>query len=146
MKRTSNSRNTKQPLRRGFATALVLGSMVFLTSAIVGMTSLFTHEVRRTRAMLAQTQLRQLLQAGVPTAQAELLANGTTERDLAMPVPVEGAAMSLHISAGTRPADEANVRLAGSLRGFRASQTVKFTRVAGGWVVTDAQLDQTGQQ
>src|SRR6185295_7718619 len=83
---------------RGFATMLVLASMIFLAAAIVGLSNLFAHEARRTRAAVAEAQLRQLLQAGVPAAQAELVANGNAQRDVAMTVPVDGAAMSLHFA------------------------------------------------
>ena len=139
-------RSTRRPpaTRNAFATMMVIGSMVFLAAAVVGLSTLFAHQARRTRAAVSQAQLRQLLSAGVPVAQSELAANGTRERDIAMTVPVDGAVMALHISAAT--GDEAEVRVAGTYRGFRASQVLRFTRVAGGWVVSDARLDQTGQQ
>jgi Tfp pilus assembly protein PilV len=128
---------------RGFATMMVIASMIFLAAAIVGLSTLFAHEARRTRAAVAETQLRQLLQAGVPAAQAELAANGNSARDVPMVVPVDGAKMQLHIVGAQT---DAEVSVAGTYRGFRASQRVRFTRVAGGWVVSDTRLEQTGQQ
>jgi Tfp pilus assembly protein PilV len=92
--------------------------MLFLGIAIMGMTTLFAHEVRRTRTALAEAQLRQLLLAAVPAAQEQLRAN-TATRDVPLTVPIEEATVNLHIANST-------VTVEAHLRGFKATQTLQF--------------------
>ena len=103
---------------RGFMTMFVLSTFIFLAAAVVTMTAVFTHESNRTRTALAQTQLRQLLLAAVPEAQAQLRAN-PAPRDVPLAMPVEGASVVLHISGDT-------VVVEARLRAFKAAQTLQF--------------------
>lgn len=117
---------------RAFCTLLVIASMVFLGMAVMSITTLFAHEARRTHSALAQTQLRQLLSAAIPAAQAEMLARpGTHDADV--PVPVAGATLHLHI-------DGQSVTVQAAYRGLKAAQTLTFA--AG--KLTGATLDDSG--
>jgi Tfp pilus assembly protein PilV len=118
---------------RGFSTIAILLSMVFITMGVMAMTTLFVHEAHRTRAVIAQTQLRQLLLAAVPAAQAEIQRPGA--REVPLIVPVEGAAVTLHVQGQT-------VRVAARFRGFQAVQTLVFEDGK----LASAALDQTGGQ
>ena len=105
------------PAPRAFCTLLIIASMIFIVMAVVAMTSLFAHEAHRTHAALAQTQLRQLLLAAVPAAQAEIQSGPAPRpvRDVTLPVPVEGATLTLHIDGDT-------VLVQATYRGAKASQ------------------------
>jgi len=115
---TGNGWSARRRARRGYSIILVLTTMIFVSMAIMGMTTLFGHEVRRTRGALAEAQLRQLMVAAVPAAQEQLRAGGSV-RDVPMSVPVEGASVVLHISGTT-------VNVDARLRDFKASQTLEF--------------------
>ena len=117
----------------GFSTIAILLSMVFIAMAVAAMTTLFAHEAQRTKGAIAQAQLRQLLLAAVPAAQAEIKTPGS--RDVVLEVPVEGATVTLHVQGQT-------VRVAAAYRGFAAVQTLVFENGK----LASATLDQTGGQ
>jgi Tfp pilus assembly protein PilV len=117
----------------GFSTIAVILSMVFIAMGVMSMTTLFVHEAHRTQAALAQTQLRQLLLAAVPAAQAEVLT--PAPRDVPLAVPVADAAVTLHVNGQT-------VRVTAVYRGFKAAQTLVFENGK----LASATLDQTGGQ
>ena len=123
---------------RGFSTILVISSMVFLSMAVMAMTALFAHEARRTQTALAQAQLRQLLLAAVPAAQEQLIKGrlpAANPVDVSVPVPVEGASLTLHFA-------NSGVTVEARLRAFKASQTLIFDNGK----LTSATLTQTAGQ
>ncbi len=107
----------RRPSRRGFTAVAVMFATIFIGMAVTAMTALFAHEAQRTRNALAQAQLRQLLLAAVPAAQTEIRTPGT--RDVPLAVPVEGAAVVLHVNGQT-------VRVDGTYHGSSAAQTLVF--------------------
>ena len=126
-------RRPRHAARAGFSTLAIIASMVFIAMAVMAMTTLFAHEAHRTRASLAQSQLRQLLLAAVPAAQAEVRTPG--RRDVALAVPVNGASVTLHV-------DGPAVRVTAVYRGFTAAQSLVFEN----GTLASATLDQTGGQ
>lgn len=80
---------------RGFVTITVVMYLVIASGVLLGMATLFAHEASRTRGVQSQVQLRQLLLAGVPLAQAELQTGGSVPRTVEVKVPVDGATMTL---------------------------------------------------
>lgn len=118
---------------RGFSTVAIILSMVFIAMAVAAMTTLFAHEAQRTRAAIAQSQLRQLLLAATPAAQAEIRTPGT--REVILAAPVEGATVTLHVQGQT-------VRVDAAYRGFSAVQTLVFENGK----LAAATLDKTGGQ
>jgi len=107
-----------EPARRAFGTFMVLAYMVFLSLVVISMTALFAHEARLTRSALHQTQLRQLLMAAVPAAQAEMKSN-SAPHDTTFPVPVEGAKVTLHVQPGA-------VQIDATWQNAHATQTLIF--------------------
>jgi Tfp pilus assembly protein PilV len=124
---------------RGVSTIAVILSMSFIVMGVAAMTALFNHEARRTRATLAQTQLRQLLLAAVPAAQAELNSDrqGATSptRDVTLPTPLPDATVTLHVQNNT-------VRISATYRGYPASQTLIFSN----GTLVEATLESTSNQ
>jgi type II secretory pathway component PulK len=125
---------------RGISTIAVILSMSFIVMAVAAMTGLFNHETRRTRATLAQTQLRQLLLAAVPAAQAELNSarqDGATPptRDITLQTPLPDATVTLHVQNNT-------VRISATYRGYPASQTLTFSN----GTLVEATLESTSNQ
>ena len=142
----SRSKNMRTG-RRGFAIMLVMGTMIFMGMAIVAMSVLFAHEARRTRSVVAAGQMRQMLLAAVPCAAAELSARGNTTREIAIPTPVEGASLALHVAPGESGEGSALVMARAGYRGYRAEQSIKFVRTAdGSWKLVDAKLTRTGME
>lgn len=110
---------------RGFSTMLVILFMLFLSVVIMALGTLFSHQAHRTRALQAETQLRQLLLAAVPAAKEELKQHGTVSRDAEVTVPVDGARLVLHIAPVN--IGETRVLAAAGLSDFKASQTLFFS-------------------
>ncbi len=118
---------------RGFTAIAVMFATIFIGLGVMAMAALFNHEAHRTHAALAQTQLRQLLLAAVPTAQSEIRTPGT--RDVPLTVPVADATVLLRVNGQT-------VQVVADYRGFRAAQTLIFENGK----LASATLDQTGGQ
>jgi len=125
---------------RGFGIVMAIIGMAVVAGVVLIMGALFVHEGKRTRAAMADAQLRQLLVASVPAAKAELVANGDVERDVTVETPVEGARLVLHVQP---VAGKAAVRASAVLRGFGAGQEMVFEKKAGGWEMTDVKLVRT---
>ena len=124
---------TRRLSPRGFTAVAMMFATIFIGLGVMAMAALFDHEAHRTHAALAQTQLRQLLLAAVPTAQSEIQTPGT--RDVPLAVPVEGATVLLHVNG--QP-----VKVVAAYRGFKAAQTLIFENGK----LASTTLDQTGGQ
>lgn len=131
-RQTLGASRNRPHVRRAFSTMLVIASMFFIGMAVMSMTTLFTHEARRTRSALAQAQLRQFLIAAIPVAESEIKSHPQAH-DAAMPVPLEGAVVSLHIDGPT-------VVVRAAYRGQRARETLTFAEGK----LTAATLDESG--
>ena len=132
--------------RQGFAVLMVLGTMLLVGATVVGMGALCEHEMARTRSALTETQLRQLLTAAIPTAQAELAKTGPTERDVTMPTPVDGAKVTLHVAMQPSAVPAAQVTVRAELGGYWASQAVHYESSGGGWTITEVRFTDSGGQ
>jgi hypothetical protein len=129
---------------RGFTTVVVVLHLVLVAATLTGIATLFAHEASRTQMAVAQTQLRQLLLASVPVAQAELKSNGIAPRDIRTPIPVEGATLTLHIlPPDTAASANVRVRIEASFRHAKAAQVVTF---AGEGKLVGAELEVTQGQ
>ena len=129
---------------RGFVTITVVLYLAIASAALLGMAELFAHEFSRTRGVQDEAQLRQLLLAGVPLAQAELKTGGGTPREVSVAIPVEGAKMTLRVLPPqeanvpavsgpaavlvTPPGSGVQVRLEATYRRSKASQIVTLDR------------------
>lgn len=141
--RLQGSGHRRGSARRGYTLMLVLAAMVLIAGAVAVMGSLFAHEVRRTRGVRAEAQLRQILLASVPAARAELAAHGDGTRDVKLTPPVDGIEWTLHIERTANGA--AQVHVLAAYRGFKASQRVNFSHGQGAdWKVEDVKLEQSG--
>lgn len=136
----SYARLSGQNVRRGFSTMMVILTMFAISGAVVGMATLFARDVTRTRQARAQIQLRQLLIASIPAARQELATNGTRERDVPVTVPLEGAALVIHVAPA---ASGVEVKVSANYGAFKAAQTLTFSA---NYDLTSATLTQTRGQ
>jgi hypothetical protein len=118
------SRTRTFQTRRGFGTVAVILTLTLVGATLLVTSSLFAHEIRRTRSAVAETQLRQLLVAGIPAARAQV-GNTGPARDLPLDTPVDGAQVTLHLEPQNGGGLVATVTA--RYRGQIASQRLAFT-------------------
>ena len=121
-------RRRQRPSAFAAVTAIVLMGLVATTLAASVM--VFAADARRTRAAVAEAQLRQLLIAGAADAQ-ERLGKGETTFDVKLATPADGV-----VQLWSAPADgDAAVRItvSATLASRRAEQTLHFTRDGDRW-------------
>jgi len=130
--------------RRGFTLIAVIFMFIVIGAAVAAMAVLFATENRRTMGTRAGAQLRQLLLASVPFAEAELQSRGTTVRIISLDTPVRGAKVTLTI----QPVDEgkARVRVDAVMGKSAATQTLRYVQSGGLWGLESSVLHADGSR
>jgi hypothetical protein len=123
-------------------TAIALIALVGVAMAAAA--AVFKLDLRRTAAVLEDTQLRQLLVAGERAARDKLPAAGVVAESngpvsLPPPLAARGASLSLHVSSG-QTETEATATVEAALEGRVASQTLHYERSPAGWRLGSAEL------
>ncbi|MGN6368823.1 MAG: hypothetical protein ACTHN5_11225 [Phycisphaerae bacterium] len=130
MKLQIQNRKLKAGNNRGTALMAAILMMVFIAAAVTAMTTVFTHEAKRTRLSIADAQLRQLLLAADPAAREELARN-SSPHDLTLPIPVPDATLTLHIETSHNNA--ATIRATARLPQNTLTATTTYTRTGNSW-------------
>jgi hypothetical protein len=99
--------------------------MVLMSGAVMGMGTVLRHEMSRTLDARSQMQLRQILFAAAPAARAELATNGSKARDVQVALPLEDAALTLHIAPAAQGSE---VTANATFRKARAAETLTFSQ------------------
>jgi hypothetical protein len=116
-------------------TAIALIALVGV--AMGAAASVFKLDLRRTAAVLEDTQLRQLLVAGERAARDKLPAAGAVAESngpvpLPPPLAARGASLAVHVSGG-QTETEATATVEAALEGRVMSQILHYERGPAGW-------------
>ena len=122
--------------QRGFATFTATAMIVLLGMALVAITGVFTADVRRTKMLRSQAQLRQLLLAGAALAPPHLDAGQT---EIPMPSALHGDA-SLALTVEPNGNDRRTVHVVARMEERQAEQTLTFQRRGLEWELVGAEL------
>ena len=134
---------TRRP--RGFMTVVAVFMVGLVTAALAVVAAAAASDLRRTRSVIANAQLRQLLLA----AGADVASRATAWGDqaphsswtMALPADLRGYAVQVRVGSADAATAEATVTADGD--GLRATQRLTWTRTAGRWHLAAAELDGT---
>ncbi len=133
-----------KPNRRGVATLVALSMLALVASALMMATSVFSAEAQRTRNGKADAQARQLLLAGTRAAQARLAddppANPQTF-DVSLPQAVRDLPSTLQMRLNPQADGSVAVELDAQVSGRAHRQSIRLSRQAQVWVITESRLD-----
>lgn len=123
--------------RRGFATLMAVILLGLVAAALASMAVLVREEVRRTATVQTQSQLRQLLFAGVcdAVARSSTWGNSIAPRRWLIALPKDPAMESASLSSEIKnEADgSATVEVWAALADDRAIETLHFRRFGNDW-------------
>ncbi len=128
--------------RRGFLTIPAVFLVGLMTAALAVVAAAGVADVRRTRALVADAQLRQLLLAAGADAAAR--ASGWTQPELdswSFSVPTELAGYAVKVRAAPGAAGSVEVTLTAEGEGHRATQRMAWKRAATGWQLASVTCD-----
>jgi hypothetical protein len=141
--RVDSHRRTVHP--SGFATMLVIVLLMLSGAAVLALSTQFAGDARRTQRATVGAQLRQLLEAAIPIAQAQLAEERADLRDLTVPTPVAGASLVLHFAPAGEGAGGGvrEVRVVAGWRSMQAREKLDFAKVGNRWSLQNAALTQS---
>ena len=138
----TGERSIPSTSRRGFAGILAITLLILVSATLAVVASAFSLDARRTRAITADAQPRQLLTAGAVTAATQLRAGDVPTARQAIPLPAELTDRGAIVSVSTTIANgTATVRVDAEFASARAGQVVRFTQREGAWSVTSTELE-----
>lgn len=126
---------------RGFATLTAIGMIVLVAVALTALTTLVSHDVKRSVRQAEDAQLRQLLIVGEIGARASLDRPEETATDVKLPSELSSAGYALRFERV--PAADGSVSVHVSAReadGRSLNEWLRYIRSADRWELESAEL------
>ncbi len=128
-------------------TLLAIAMLALVSAALMGMSRLFSQEVRSARRDDAGAQVRQLLAAGTAVARERVGSWGEMPGGLAQPVALpqslqEGGKLRLRLVSGA----PARVAVEASWKGWHAERVLQFERADGRWQISGIEEGAVGAE
>ncbi|MCL2640113.1 MAG: hypothetical protein FWD53_04645 [Phycisphaerales bacterium] len=142
--KTARSDPASRGGERGMTLIAVIFTFIVVAAAVSAMAILFATENRRTIGTRAGAQLRQLLIAVPPFAEAQLQSQAPTARTLTIPTPIPEATLTLTF----QPIDESktDIRVNATINKSFASQTLHYHRTNTIWTLQSTTLHADGSR
>jgi hypothetical protein len=99
------------------------------------MATLFAGEAKRTQALGAEVQIRELLIAGEAAARSRLDSNHPTTQPITIELPPQ-----LQVASVTISGDAASTQIVAQYQNRRAAQTISYTKDGNSWRIANVKL------